>query len=106
MHTDAPTYGQGQREVWYGTIQQAEAAARDFQRRGYRRRTRGLAPGDVLVAELAEGFTLCWIPRDEAAPPLPCENRARKRAGQRVKVPARPAPRRAPLSRSTQRGRG
>ena len=103
MHTNAPTYGQGQREVWYGTIEQAEAAARDFQRRGYRRRTRGLAPGDVLVAEAAEGFSLFWIPRNEAAAPLPRGGSARKRGGRGVKVSAKPALRRPPLSRSRKR---
>jgi hypothetical protein len=71
MHRDTTTYGQGQREVWFGSVEWAEAAARDFQRRGYRRRTRGLVPGDVLVAETAEGFSLFWIPQDQSAPPSP-----------------------------------
>ena len=66
-----PVYGQGQREVWYGSVEWAEAAARDFQHRGYRRRTRGLVPGDVLVAETAEGFSVFWIPQDPGAPPSP-----------------------------------
>ena len=60
-----PAYGQGQREVWFGSVEWAEAAARDFQRRGYRRRTRGLVPGDVLVAVTAEGFFVFWIPQDQ-----------------------------------------
>jgi hypothetical protein len=71
MHRDTTAYGQGQREVWFGSVEWAEAAARDFQHRGYRRRTRGLVPGDVLVAETAEGFSLFWIPQDQCAPPSP-----------------------------------
>jgi hypothetical protein len=71
MHRDAPAYGQGQRQVWFGSVEWAEAAARDFQHCGYRRRTRGLVPGDVLVAETAEGFYLFWIPQDQGAPPSP-----------------------------------
>jgi len=66
-----PVYGQGQREVWYGSVEWAEAAARDFQHRGYRRRTRGLVPGDVLVAETAEGFSVFWVPRDAVVSPSP-----------------------------------
>jgi hypothetical protein len=70
MSTAGPAYGQGQREVWFGSVEWAEAAARDFQRRGYRRRSRGLVPGDVLVAEDAEGgFSVFWIPCD--LPPSP-----------------------------------
>lgn len=69
MITPLCLYGQGQREVWFGSFEGAEAAARDFQRRGYRRRTRGLVPGDVLVAETAEGFSVFWIPR--GLPPSP-----------------------------------
>jgi hypothetical protein len=80
-----PTYGHGQREVWYGTVQQAEAAARDFQQRGYRRRTRSLVPGDVLVAESAGGFSVFWITKDAAAPRSP---RRRKRAP----LPVSPSP--------------
>ena len=72
MHRDAPTYGPGQRELVYGSVEQAEAAARVFQKRGYRRRSRSLVPGDVLVAENAEGgFSVVWIPQDQAAPPSP-----------------------------------
>jgi hypothetical protein len=67
MSATGRTYGQGQREVWYGTVEGAEAAARDFQHRGYRRRTRGLVPGDVLVAETDEGFSVFWLP----VPPRP-----------------------------------
>ena len=69
MSLSGPAYGQGQREVWFGSAEWAEAAARDFQRRGYRRRTRGLVPGDVLVAETAEGFSVFWLPCD--VPPSP-----------------------------------
>jgi len=86
MSTAGPAYGHGQREVWYGTVQQAEAAARDFQQRGYRRRTRSLAPGDVLVAESAGGFSVFWVPQDAAAPRSP---RRRKRAP----LPVPPSPR-------------
>ena len=64
MSIAGPAYSQGQREVWFGSVEGAEAAARDFQRRGYRRRTRGLVPGDVLVAETAEGFSVFWLPCD------------------------------------------
>jgi hypothetical protein len=71
MHRDTTAYGQGQREVWFGSVEWAEAAARDFQHRGYRRRTRGLVPGDVLVAETAEGFSLFWIPQDQSPSPSP-----------------------------------
>ena len=67
----ALVYGQGQREVWYGSVEWAEAAARDFQHRGYRRRTRGLIPGDVLVAETAEGFSVFWIPQNPPVSPSP-----------------------------------
>jgi hypothetical protein len=59
-------YSPIQREIWFSTVEAAEAAARDFQRRGYRRRTRGLTPGDVLVAPTEEGFSLLWVPRDPA----------------------------------------
>jgi len=71
MSVSGAAYGQGQREVWFGSVEWAEAAARDFQRRGYRRRTRGLVPGDVLVAETAEGFSLFWIPQDQSPSPSP-----------------------------------
>ena len=71
MSVSGSAYGQGQREVWFGSAEWAEAAARDFQRRGYRRRTRGLVPGDVLVAETAEGFSVFWIPQEAAGSPSP-----------------------------------
>jgi hypothetical protein len=60
------SYSPIQREIWFSSVEVAEAAARDFQSRGYRRRTRGLAPGDVLVAPTTEGFALLWVPRDPA----------------------------------------
>jgi hypothetical protein len=65
MSLSGLTSGHGQREVSFCLRYQAEAAARDFQRRGYRRRTRGLVPGDILVAETAEGFSVFWIPQDQ-----------------------------------------
>ncbi len=77
MHRKEPkpsgrTYGPGQRELSYASVEQAEAAARVFQKRGYRRRSRSLVPGDVLVAENAQGgFSVVWIPRDAAASPSP-----------------------------------
>ncbi len=83
MSTAGPAYGQGQREVWFGSVEWAEAAARDFQRRGYRRRTRGLVPGDVLVAETAEGFSVLWIPQEAAGPPSPARGGVRVGEGAR-----------------------
>ncbi len=83
MSLSGPAYGQGQREVWFGSVEWAEAAARDFQLRGYRRRTRGLVPGDVLVAETEEGFSVFWVPRD--LPPSPGRWGGDGRGGQGVR---------------------
>jgi len=88
MSTAGPAYGQGQREVSFGSVEWAEAAARDFQRHGYRRRTRGLVPGDVLVAETAEGFSVFWLPCD--VPLLPGAVSAGGRRGQGMRVPPSP----------------